>query len=68
MIEERHQEILELILLHNPVKFSEYEWERKIINKNGWKVTISEGKCQTFYLRPAVFEELIESLRQKNGY
>lgn len=65
-IEEQKTRILELILLCNPVKFDEYDW-KKYLNKNTEKeVVISEGNCQTFYLHPSKYEELLD-IMNSNG-
>jgi hypothetical protein len=62
-IEEKHKEIIEFLLLFNPVKYQEYEWKKDIIDSHGWKITISEGKCETFYLPVGRFTELLGMLR-----
>jgi len=64
-IEERHQEILELILRHNPVKFSGYEWRKEIIDSHGWEVVVSEGKCETFYLPKEFYFDLLAALKSE---
>lgn len=62
-IEEKHKEIIEFLLLFNPVKYQEYAWKKDIVDSHGWKVTISEGKCECFYLPVGRFAELLEMLR-----
>jgi hypothetical protein len=62
-IEERYQDILEWILLHQPVKFNEYEWKKKLYEGTDFELVISEGKCQTFYVSKENFKEMISALR-----
>lgn len=63
LIEERHKEILELILRYNPVKFSQYEWKKEIIDSHGWKVVVSEGRCESFYLQKELYFNLLAALK-----
>jgi hypothetical protein len=58
-IEEKHQDILSLILLHNPVKYSEYEWRKKLNEGTEKEVVISEGKCEVFYLPKEQYSEFL---------
>jgi hypothetical protein len=57
-IEEAHQDIIEFLLLNNPVKYNEYEWKKEMTNSFGWNVTITEGIGQVFYFAKEVFFEL----------
>lgn len=61
-IEEKHQEILELILLHNPVLFGNFQWKKKLNEGTEREVVISEGICETFYLRKEQYQSLLSLL------
>jgi hypothetical protein len=61
-IEDKHQDILSLILLHNPVKFHSFEWKKKLNEGTEREVVISEGKCEVFYLSKERYSELLTML------
>ena len=62
-IEERHQEILNLILLHHPVKFNEFSWKKKLNEGTEQEIVISEGSCQVFYLPKENYAYLLSILK-----
>jgi hypothetical protein len=62
-IEEKYKEIVEWILLHNPVKYGSYEWKKKLYEGTEFEVIISEGICETFYVDKNVFREMISALK-----
>lgn len=64
-IEERYKEIIEWILLHNPVKYSSYEWKKKLYEGTEMELVISEGICETFYVNKFQFKEMITALKTK---
>jgi hypothetical protein len=61
-VSEKHQEILELILLHNPVLFKEFQWKKKLNEGTEREVVISEGSCEVFYLRKEQYQSLLSLL------
>ena len=64
-IEQEKENILELILRFNPVKFNEYEWKKYLNKGTDRECVISEGECKTFYLPPARYEELLNMLNDQ---
>ena len=61
-IEAQKERILELVLLHNPVKFYEFDWRKKLYQDTDMEVVISEGHCDVFYLSPSNYELLLNAL------
>jgi len=62
-IEGKHKDILELILLHNPVKYSEFSWRKLLHEGTEREVVITEGSCQTFYLPKENYFELLNAMK-----